>query len=189
MKAERKFPIFNSHLDLAHLYWKRAAEKGGWAIDATCGNGQDTRVLSNLFQGVIALDIQEAALQATRSLLAEKRNVYYFCQSHERFPVLAEEHPISLIVYNLGYLPGGNKAITTRVDSTLISIQKALELISPGGMVCVACYPGHLEGAKEEQELLGWARILSSKDWSVCRHIWENRKKAPSLFLFQKNTC
>ncbi|MGA8165254.1 MAG: hypothetical protein WB791_09565 [Waddliaceae bacterium] len=37
---------FCSHLRLAHFYWKQLIREGGRVIDATCGNGNDTLVLS-----------------------------------------------------------------------------------------------------------------------------------------------
>ncbi|NGX38291.1 MAG: hypothetical protein K1000chlam2_01464, partial [Chlamydiae bacterium] len=115
----------NSHLDLAYEYWQKILRKDDWAIDATCGNGRDTARLAPLCQGLIALDIQEKAIENTRLLLEGKAHL--FRQSHETFPPLAYEKPIRLIVYNLGYLPGGDKDLTTRVESTLKSLQNALK--------------------------------------------------------------
>ena len=55
-----------------------------------------------------------------------------------------------LIVYNLGYLPGSDKLLTTKTSSTLLSVEKALSLIAPNGAISITCYPGHEEGKKEE---------------------------------------
>src|SRR5438046_2446562 len=117
MKEKRNFSIFNSHLDLAHQIWAKAAQPGDWAIDATCGKGHDTLFLAPHSEGVIGLDIQEKALENTRNLVTGNEKVHLFCQSHETLPDLAK--PIKLIVYNLGYLPGSDKALTTQVQSTL----------------------------------------------------------------------
>ena len=76
MKVKRQFPLFQSHLDLAHAYWQKVAGKGLWAIDATCGNGHDTLFLSETFEGVIALDIQNEALENTRNLVLENTMCY-----------------------------------------------------------------------------------------------------------------
>lgn len=192
----RHFPIFNSHLDLAHQYWEKLLQKGDWAVDATCGNGHDTLKLAEILQekqgGVIGIDIQQQAIDQTRdllqshSLLLQQDHVHLFCQSHIDFPLLAKQYPIRLIVYNLGYLPKGNKQITTIVSSTLASFKMALDLVVPGGAVCITSYSGHEEGNREEQMLLQEATHLSSVDWNVCYHSFPNRTHAPSLFLFQK---
>lgn len=187
MKGKREFPIFNSHLDFAHQKWEKLAFDGACAIDATCGNGRDTAVLAELFSDVIAIDIQMDAIEKTCMEIGE--SVSYYCQCHSSFPEEVYEKPISLIVYNLGYLPGGKKEITTKTSTTLISVQKGLQLLIPGGMMSITCYPGHPEGAKEETELLKLAKELDPEEWSVTHLVWINRNKAPSLLLLQKNKC
>ena len=70
------FPLFSSHIDLAHHYWMQIVKKGDTVIDATCGNGKDTLILARLAldegQGrLIGLDIQSEALLRTKQLLCE----------------------------------------------------------------------------------------------------------------------
>lgn len=185
MKEKRQFPIFNSHLDLAHQIWAKVAQPGDWAIDATCGNGHDTLFLVDHFAGVIGLDVQEKALENTKNLVGDK--ALLFCQSHETFPLLP--YPIRLVVYNLGYLPGADKSFTTQVQSTLTSVTNALGLILPGGLVSITCYPGHPEGQREEEALLKLCQALPPADWSVSFHSWQNRLQSPSLLLIQKTVA
>ena len=73
--------------------------------------------------------------------------------SHTTFPEEIKSGTVRLIVYNLGYLPGSDKALTTKVETTLESINHAQRLIMEGGVISVTCYPGHPEGKKEEEEL------------------------------------
>ncbi len=183
--------LFKSAVALAHHYWSLLLQADDTAIDATCGNGQDTLFLTTrLTKGcVIALDIQQKAIEATRACLGEDQtHVHLFLQSHLNFPSLAFQRNIKLIVYNLGYLPGGGvKTLTTETSVTLESVHNALALIVPGGMVSLTCYPGHSEGAREEIALLDLAKKLDPHFWSVCHHKWLNRNNAPSLLLIQKN--
>lgn len=190
MKEKRSFSIFDSHLDLAHSHWEKILNKGGWAIDATCGNGHDTLCLAQLVtpdSGVIGLDIQPLALENTAALLKKNsiNNVQLYLQSHEIFPRIS--HPIRLIVYNLGYLPGGNKQLTTFVDTTLNSVKNGLELLSEEGVMSITCYSGHPEGEREENALIDFCKTLSPYKFNTCHHRWLNREKAPSLILIQKN--
>lgn len=190
MKGKRDFPLFNNLIDFAHSFWEKSFEKGDWALDATCGNGHDTLFLAERFEGVIGLDIQPQALSQTKTLLETKQldhKVTLFLQSHETFPPLAHEVPLRLVVYNLGYLPGSDKQVTTQVSTTLLSLRKALSLLLPGGVISLGCYPGHLEGEREEKALLAFVKDLSPQIWSVTRHKWENRHRSPSLLLIQKN--
>lgn len=187
MEEKRQFPLFTSHLDLAHQKWAQIAQKGFWAIDATCGNGHDTAYLAGLFSGVVALDIQQVAIDHTKSRCEGLNSVHFFLQSHETFPQMAHDNPIMLIVYNLGYLPGGKKSETTLTSTTMQSVASGLKLLQPGGLMSITCYPGHGEGAKEEIALLQYAKNLDPRLWSVCHHRFVNRLKSPSLLLLQKS--
>lgn len=185
------FSIFNSHLALAHLYWKQLLSPADWVIDATCGSGFDCLYLTTLVpQGkIIALDVQELAIQKSSLLIRDKQpqaNVDFFLQSHETFPSIGYSHPIRLIVYNLGYLPSGDRSIVTQAASSLKSIQEASHLLCPGGALSVMCYPGHEEGKSEEAALASYFSSLPTHLWHVCHHKWPQRPHTPSLFLAQK---
>lgn len=107
---------------------------------------------------------------------------------HSQFPEEILPHSVRLIVYNLGYLPsGGNKKITTQKSTTLKSLEKALVLLQPGGVISITCYPGHAEGAQEMEEVIAFAAKLPPSEWSCCLHHWLNRNKAPALLLIQKS--
>lgn len=194
----KPFPIFQSHLDLAHSYWRRLLKPGDMVIDATCGNGHDTLMLAQIALTddsglVFAIDIQEKAIKNTQALLknhlsvSRYNRVHLIQESHEKFPTIIEQHSIRLIVYNLGYLPGTNKTMTTMTNITIKSLKEALGKIQEGGAISIACYPGHKEGAIEESAILDWARALDPCTWSVCHHRWLNRNLHPSLILIQKN--
>jgi hypothetical protein len=175
-----------NHLECAHILWKQVVQPGDTLVDATCGNGHDTFFLSKLQPArLYAIDIQSTALEATRKRL-ELSEVHLIQGCHSHFPKEIAPETVKLIVYNLGYLPGGNKSITTCSNTSLESIQKALSLILPGGLISITCYPGHEEGAKEEELLLKFAAELDKELWCVTHQRWINRRKAPSLLLLQK---
>ncbi len=197
MRYLSQFPLFQSHLDLAHAYWKQLVKPGDILIDATCGNGQDTLVLSrlNLKEGkgkIWAVDVQAKAIALTQNYLKqhlsneELENVYYQHGCHSQFPTTIEPESVALIIYNLGYLPGSDKNLTTMTATTLQSLKQALVLVKPGGMISLTCYPGHSEGASEQSAILEFATELPATKWSICHHQWLNRKKSPSLLLLQK---
>jgi SAM-dependent methyltransferase len=191
----RRFPLFDSHLDLAHLYWQKLLNMGDIVVDATCGNGHDTLFLARLVLDdqkgeLLAIDVQEEAIVASQQRLKEAlsleqyKRIRWLHGSHATFP--SELKDVTLFVYNLGYLPGGDKNKTTQTDTTLKSIEKALELLKAGGAVSITCYPGHAEGDKEQKALLEYAQTLSPADWSVSFHQWNNRNHSPALLLIQK---
>lgn len=196
MKA--KFSLFQSHLDLAHAYWKTLVHPGDVVIDATCGNGQDTLILAQLClqegQGILyGIDILPKAIDQTKAYLQKSlsdevyKRIRLIQTCHSNFPIEIPQESVQLITYNLGYLPGGgDKSLTTRVETTLESFQNALKLIRPGGAICITCYPGHDEGKNEEENLCSFVQALDPFQWNCCHHQWLNRKKSPSLLMIQK---
>ncbi|MBA3958391.1 MAG: methyltransferase domain-containing protein [Parachlamydiaceae bacterium] len=185
------------HLDMAHSLWHESVQPGDTVIDATCGNGQDTRILAklalNAHQGTLfALDIQAQAIVTTRNLLEQElpqdlfNRITFLEQCHSHFPEAVLENSVRLIIYNLGYLPGANKALTTRTETTLQSLQEAQKLLLENGIICVTCYPGHDEGKKEEAALLDYVRSLPTTEWQVSFTQWVNRVGAPSLLVLRK---
>ena len=199
--ATKKAPIHSGgnpegnspHLILAKSYWKSHLKPGDIAIDATCGNGNDTLFLSQLLlsdpsSAIFSFDIQPEAIHNTEILLRRHlspdhfRRVLLHRRSHLDLNAIPLPYSPRLIVYNLGYLPGGNKALTTQADTTLESIRLSLELLADDGALSITCYPGHEEGAREEKALLSFAEALPAKNWSVCFHRWINRPRSPSFF-------
>lgn len=191
------FPLFQSHLDLAHTYWAQIIQMGDTVIDATCGNGYDTLKLCQLALSldkgkVYAFDIQEQAIKSAGQFIHSHlefnltQRVIFQQRCHSIFPDAISQGSVKLIVYNLGYLPGGNKAKTTKIGTTLQSLHQAQDLLQSGGAISITCYSGHTEGAREQEAILAYASQLSPKEWSCCQHIWLNRQQAPSLILIQK---
>ncbi len=168
-------------------------------IDATCGNGKDTLRLAQLLlplgeKGqVIGIDIQPIALIQTRQLLAahlshaELDRVTLLEQSHATLPSFPDAI-VRLVVYNLGYLPGSNKSVKTQWETTLESVEAALKLLAPGGIISITCYPGHPEGKEEQTKLLEMTHALPTQLWNICHHRWVNSATSPSLLLLQKKT-
>jgi len=177
---------------MAHLLLNEFLNKGQTVIDATAGNGYDTLFLAQTVgkQGkVYAFDIQEQALQETKKLL-EQRNcleqVILIRDSHEKMDAYVEGSA-AVIVYNLGYLPGGDKRITTTPKTTINSLKKGLELLAPGGIIQVTAYPGHPGGEEEARIVEEFLTALSCPPWHVLTYKRLNgTRSAPYLLLVHK---
>ena len=193
----KEFPLFQTVIDLAHSYWKQCVTPGDIVIDATCGNGYDSSVLATLAltqsSGELHLfDIQQKALQHSQERLQSLHQdlmprIHFHHICHSRIASCAAKETVTLIVYNLGYLPAGDKSITTQVETTLRSIESGLELLRSGGVMSITCYPGHPEGKTEEEALREAIKKLPQHLWSVSCHRWLNRQRGPSLILLQRS--
>lgn len=179
---------------IANFCWAELVSPEDIVIDATCGNGHDTLILAQLNpKQLYTLDIQQQALDNARKRLQEALSsaqlgaIHFHLGCHSSFPSEILPNSVKLVVYNLGYLPGGDKSVTTQTETTLKSIQEAMRLLLPGGLVSITCYPGHAEGKREEDELLAFATGLPKELWSCSHHRTINRNQAPSLLLIRKN--
>ena len=174
------YELNSSHLSFAHQSWKSHLSPDDLALDATCGNGHDTLFLAQqLPQGtVIGFDIQEEALEQTRRRTQGMSNVTLYHCCHSEIPHLILPQKPRLIVYNLGYLPGGDKTVTTKTETTLHSLKGSLEILAEDGTLSVTCYPGHEEGAREEAAVVEWAQGLNC---SVGWYRTLKRREAPSF--------
>ncbi len=170
-----------SHIEIAHSIWKLIVQPGCTAVDATCGNGHDSYFLASLGAKVIGFDVQKSAIEETASCLKEFRDVTLYEMCHSKMHEVIPPKSVKLIAFNLGYLPGGDKQVTTMLTSTLKAIQTSLDLIMPGGLISITCYPGHSEGELEEQAILSFIATLKQEEWSISSYRTINRQKAPHL--------
>lgn len=177
---------------LAKDVLRQAVREGDRVADATMGNGHDTLFLAELVgpEGhVDAFDIQEGALKSTAELLEAhglQSRVTLFRRSHAEIAEAVSGN-LSAVVFNLGWLPGGDHAVTTRCESTRTAILAALELLRPGGVLTVCAYPGHPEGDREREMLIGLFSGLSNRRYNVLRQCFLNAGEgAPECFVVQK---
>ena len=171
------------HISLAHKLWADFLSPEDTAIDATCGNGHDAAFLAPLISALSVYDIQESALKNTKNKLTDSAcQINFNLRSHTDFI----EKTANLIIYNLGYLPSGNKEITTQTTSTIVSVEKALSILAPKGAISITCYPGHTEGKKEETAVVKLANNLDPNLWKAYWHKQINNPIAPSLLWIEK---
>lgn len=143
---------------------------------------------------LFAFDIQPQAVEATRQRLQIEGfedalvmdRITLACLGHEQMLTFLQERSVpevSAIVFNLGYLPGGDKTLTTRTGTTLAAVTDALQLLRAGGLCCLTMYSGHPEGAAEKRALLAFAEGLDGKLWHVSYISMLNQKKDPPEIL------
>lgn len=184
--------IINDIVSASHQFVAQHVRRGDTVVDATAGNGNDTLFLARLVGAegkVFAFDIQEAALERTRALLIA-HNCLQWVELHLR------DHgeltqvvggPVQAAMFNLGYLPGGDKEITTLAHSSLQALDKCLEILAPTGIISVVTYSGHPGGEEEEAKVADWCQNLPARDYTVLSLALVNKpNRPPKLWLIRR---
>lgn len=161
---------------LAQQMIAEVLQPGDFAIDATVGNGLDTFFLADQVGPsghVIGFDIQEIAHHRTNLILGEAGLLTRVKLVHTGHENLAKALPeawhgqVKAVMFNLGYLPRGDKSIITVPETTLPALEAAAGCLCPGGRMCVVIYPGHAGGDKESEAVQQWAENLPSMDYDL----------------------
>ncbi|KLT73458.1 rRNA methyltransferase [Neisseria arctica] len=180
------------HLDnilpFAHKLLRAAIGEGGRALDGTAGNGHDTLVLAEAVGEtgrVWAFDVQAQALENTRNRLSAagvSARVVLVLDSHEHVARHIHE-PLDAAVFNFGWLPGGDKSLTTESQTSISALSATLGLLKEGGLLVAALYPGHEAGQYEAEAVEVWAAQLPQRQYAVLRYGFTNRQNRPPYLL------
>lgn len=171
---------------------REVVKPGELVIDATAGNGHDTCFLADTVGRdgrVVAFDVQSDALQRTSARLDDVgyQNVTLHQRSHaEMQDALPESFhgSVAAVMFNLGYLPGGDHAVTTETKSSIAALRIALELVRSGGIVTVLAYPGHDGGNDETGSVQNLIAELPDAEFETSiRRSATTSETAPMLFV------
>ena len=153
---------------------RQVVQPGDTVVDATLGNGHDTLMLCEL---VGETGLADAGMLSRCTLYAEGHE-----HLSERVTV-----PIRTATFNLGWLPGGDKRITTHWETTRAAISAALSLLMKGGVCTICAYPGHAAGDEERAALMAYLSALRPQEYNVLHHRFLNAGAgAPECFVVQR---
>ena len=191
-KSTQPETLISPVLTMAQDCVRRVLLSGDTAVDATLGNGHDTLFLANCVGSagrVIGCDIQPVALQQASARLSAAgvlERVELLLLGHEQlagwFAVAAPGARVKAAMFNLGYMPGTDRSVITRAETTIPALESMLSLMAQGGIITAVLYCGHPGGLAETQAVLDWARTLPPSLVSfVSFQPQRTRKPAPLL--------
>jgi len=179
-------------VDIVQLFIAQTLPSGGVAIDATAGNGYDTLFLAKQVGPagrVYAFDIQECAITATKQLLIDhvaENQVTLLQKGHEELGLLIQED-IDAVIFNLGYLPGGDHRLITKPDTTIAALKTAVKLLRRGGRIGLTVYTGHPGASEELAALEEYTKELAPAEFNVTKTTYLNRSlRAPVIIFVEK---
>jgi len=189
-----------SLVNVAHNLIRDVLYPGDIAIDATVGNGHDTLFLVEQVSPsgrVFGFDSQQAAIDSTWLKMESCCNMSVSSQQLTLIQAshagMAENIPakyhgnIKACMFNLGYLPGGDKSIITRTDSTVTALNVTNRILSSNGIITVMAYPGHHGGDLETDQVKNWCEQLDEDQFKISIvYSSATNESAPRLFVIRK---
>ncbi len=174
-------------LEYAHQLVRKVVDKDDIVIDATLGNGYDTVFLADLMgdEGhVYGFDIQEQAIKNTKNRLIEYHLLHRVTLINDGHENIQQYIPASIngIMFNLGYLPGSSKRITTVPKKTIKALQSVMSLLQTGGIITIIVYIKHDEGI-EAKKLEEYIRTIDQKKFSVVKYQFLNQQGDPPYLI------
>lgn len=179
-----------SIINFSHELLADTVQKGDLVLDGTAGNGHDTLFLAGLIGPngkVLSFDIQAEALDRTRSLLKENKSLQQVDLIHDNHAhldrYLSQNDQIKAAIFNLGYLPKGDKTIITQAESTLKAIKLILDRLSTGGLLILVVYRGHPGGQEESEAVWNFSKELDQRKFKVLHYEFINQVNLPPYLI------
>ena len=176
--------------DWVHSVLASSIEEGDFCIDATAGKGKDTLFLAEQTGKtgkVLAFDIQKEAIEQAEKLIENhgfSDRVEFILNGHEHMDEYADKESAAVILFNLGYLPGGDHSLATKESTTLEAAKKGLTILKKQGVMCICIYSGGDSGFSEKEAVLSWAETLPAKEYDVISCPFINKPNNPPLPVF-----
>ncbi|RRK09804.1 SAM-dependent methyltransferase [Lactiplantibacillus garii] len=163
---------------------------GDVVVDATVGNGHDTTYLAKLVGPtghVYGFDVQDAAIAATQAALTADKldhQVTLTKTGHENLNhVLPAGTAVKCAIFNLGYLPGGDKTVITTAPTTLTAVEALEDRLATNGLIILMVYTGHPGGQDEADALSQHVNELDQHQFQVLRYGFINQIHTPPYLI------
>lgn len=178
-KEPRLYPL--NTLGLSHQFMAAHIRPGDTCVDATAGRGRDTLFLCRLVGEtghVLAMDIQAPAVEETRRLLEQEgcaavAQVVQDC--HSRLGSYVQPETVDGIMFNFGWLPGGDHTTFSHLETSIAAVQAGMEALRPGGVMSLCIYYGRNNGTAERDALLSFLATVDNRRYTVIRGDFLNR--------------
>lgn len=130
------------------------------------------------------LNMSEKAEIVNQSTNNESITATLILDSHANMLNYVEEESAQAVVFNLGYLPGGDHSKATHAESTIPAIEAALNAIKRGGVISICIYSGGDSGFEEKNQVLEYLKTLDQRKYLVVKNEFYNKPNNPPIPVF-----
>lgn len=167
-----------------HLFIKNTFTKPSTILDLTLGNGNDALFCLQRGHRVIGLDIQALAIKRSEEKCRDYSNHVFHQIDHAILDTVIHES-LDGVLMNNGYLPNGNEHITTSLSSSLIALNKSIEMMRPLAYLIVTLYRKQVGGLLEAEGIERYLRQNKKLRFDQS-YTYVNDDLAPLVLIFQK---
>lgn len=184
----KEMEVIKNSLAQSHEIVKKIVLPGDIVVDATAGNGNDTLFLAELAGAdgkVYAFDIQEQAINKVRRKLNDSGlgdRVVLIHDGHENMDLYVKEK-LKAVMFNLGYLPGGDHKLGTKAGTTIEAVKKAMDLIAVNGVISIVVYYGGDSGFEEKEQFLEFIKGIDCRYFTVMKTEFVNQINCPPILV------
>lgn len=173
--------------DIVYNFLNKFKDKKIVAVDMTVGNGNDICNICSIVgkdSEIYGFDISKDAINTS----TEKLKIYDYMKlnlildGHENIKSYINDK-LDLVVYNLGYLPKGNKNITTDYKTVIKSLNKVFEILNKNGLIIITFYPGHESGKLESIEIEKYLEKKDQKKYRILKLDFINQVNNPPYVI------
>lgn len=175
----------DSVIEFSHRLLRENITDQDITIDMTLGNGYDALELVKISKFVYCFDIQMEACRRAEELMESYNNYTIINDSHIEFDKYVFEE-FAGVIFNLGYLPRGNKLIHTEAIVVLETLKKVLIKIKKDGIIVIVFYPGHPSGLQEVEVVGQYLQGLNQKIYDVLKYEYINQENNPPFLIAVK---
>ncbi len=186
--------IIKNSLGQSHDLIRKFVRQGDTVVDATAGNGNDTVFLAGLVGDngkVYSFDIQEKAVFETeRKLRAHQlsERVKLIHDGHQNAGGYISEK-VTAVMFNLGYLPGGDHSIGTRWETTIEAVKTFMGILKTGGVISIVIYYGGDSGFEEKDHVMEFLKTIDCKQYTVMQVEFINQINCPPILVCIEKHC
>lgn len=134
---------------------------------------------------VYSFDIQDQALDRTRKKIEEKGlldRVVLIKDGHQYMDAYVRER-VKVIMFNLGYLPGGDHSVGTKSESTVAAIEKSMKLLQINGIISMVVYYGGDSGFEEKEDVMKYIESIDCRKYTVMKTEFVNQINCPPILV------
>ena len=185
---EKEKTVIKNSLGQSHELIRKTVREGDTVIDATAGNGGDTLFLAQLVGEsgkVYSFDIQKRAHDKTLEKLKAANLDSRVCQIHDGHQNIDGyiREKVKAVMFNLGYLPGGDHSVGTRGETTSMAVGKAMDILEVNGIITIVVYYGGDSGFDEKDQIMEYIKGIDSRQFAVMKTEFVNQINCPPILI------